>query len=204
MTDKLYDLVISKITMDNWLQIVIILMLLVFFVRLPYMMQDKMSDKRMKALQTDSIFRNSSGSELRNVFDGWTKYLTDMNNIGDSMTPDKIKKLVHLTIMFGSNRTVSIAAAFLQHVYLNTADDDEGGEGEGENDNQPDFSETVPIMVYFIASMISSLKEDFTGEHVEPMIIVRMNMKDYQAHKKLYSNARITVNNLIREAKSKY
>jgi len=200
VTDKLYDLVISKITMDNWLQIVIILMLLVFFVRLPYMMQDKMSDKRMKALQTDSIFRNSSGSELRSVFDGWTKYLTDMNNIGDSMTPDKIKELVHLTIMFGSNRTVSIAAAFLQHVYLNTVNDDE----EGENGNQPDFSETVPIMVYFIASMISSLKEDFTGEHVEPMIIVRMNMKDYKSQKKLYSNARVTVNNLVREAKSKY
>lgn len=200
MTDKLYDLVISKITMDNWLQIVIILMLLVFFVRLPYMMQDKMSDKRMKALQTDSIFRNSSGSELRSVFDGWTKYLTDMNSIGDSMTPDKIKELVHLTIMFGSNRTVSIAAAFLQHVYLNTVNDDE----EGKNGNQPDFSETVPIMVYFIASMISSLKEDFTGEHVEPMIIVRMNMKDYKAQKKSYSNARVTVNNLVREAKSKY
>ena len=141
--------------------------------KIPDMVSDKLKTDREfefnKALQIDEFYRKDGN--LQNIMLEWTHYAI-VNDAMDSLNTDKgIKKLqvlVQKTVGYGSSRTVKLLAEMFQEVYQDNADNKSTKSGES------GFS-TMVIM----AMIVSSLKEDFTGQKIEPLDILKIKINDY-------------------------
>lgn len=144
-----------------------LLVLAVYYIKeIPKMTRDKLLEERKfqnsKDLQIESYFRQIGGSALQDVFDEWTSMLVDnsaMNKyIDEKSGADRLNNLIQRTIMYGSTKTINLLANYQQFNYA----------GDGKNDKA----------MFYIASIISSLKYDFTGNEVLPMKLLEVKITD--------------------------
>lgn len=131
----------------------------------------KIEDKRsenQKNLQREAYFREISGTNVDNLIKSWVNALADMQKFVDNNTPEVFLKLQTQTMMYGSEKTVEILSEMMQYMY--------NPKEQGENSSE--FSIDAAIGFYFIASLISSLKYDFTGYKVDPLDLIETRIKD--------------------------
>lgn len=122
--------------------------------------------KNERNLQIESYFREVSGEDLNVTLESWTSLIDTLNNekANQKEINKYMKKLTSNTFMYGSAKTVKILALMQQNMYQH----DKSGKGTN-----------YYIMVY-ISLMIASLKEDFTGEKIDPLDFLRLRLTDFQ------------------------
>lgn len=165
-------------TFLGWSITVLLAVIAAFLYRLPYVWQDKMlenlKNKNSSQLQRESFFRQTSNNDQQDILDRWTKRITYMNK---GMENDDFVDLVHKTILYGSNNTVNILSSFDQYMYKNVIDDK----------HEPNV-EQMNMYTSYMACIIVSLKEDFSGYVVNPLNVIRIKIKDFDDNKKSYEN----------------
>ena len=134
-------------------------------------------NKHAHEIQIESYFKQLGGKQQQEILSIWTDFLTDTDNAtkkySDARNPDSIRrfnKLLHDTVIYGSDRTVNILTSYTHNMYetVNIADGNK-------------------ILVY-IAFIISSLKEDFSGYHIDPLSLLKLKLKDYDKYSAEYGN----------------
>lgn len=133
-----------------------------------------------KALQIDSFYRQSGNSILQELMDEWIKMATDLDYMKNEGVA-KLPELVQKTIGYASSRSIKIAAEFFQLSYISNAVD---GEGKTIDEGKQQLANEKGI-VYF-AMMVASLKQDFTGEKITALDILRLKMYDYNERKEFF------------------
>ncbi|MGK4016715.1 hypothetical protein AB0Y21_00265 [Weissella paramesenteroides] len=123
-----------------------------------------------RALQIDSYYRQSGSSELQKIMIEWTKMLTDMSYLA-SRTPEHLNEVIQKTTIYGSESTLKAAAIFFQFIYKEDKTEQEMLRG-----------------IVYVAFIVSSLKEDFTGQHISPEELLKLEMKDYVEKKEFYQS----------------
>lgn len=151
-----------------------LLVFVIYFIRkIPTMVNDKLKDNRSfqnsHDLQVEAYFRQVGNEETKKLLNEWISLIVKPNNTHDV---DKMTKLTQSTILLGSSNTVKIMADMMQYIYKNS-----------QNNQNEDFSLTFMI---YIAMIISSLKQDFTGYKIAPLDIIRMKINDYDKYKDKY------------------
>lgn len=121
-----------------------------------------------RSLQIDSYYRQSGSSELQSVMLEWTKLLTDMDYL-TSRKPEDLNEIIQKTAIYGSESTLKAAASFFQFLYKKDQSEKEMQKG-----------------IFYVAFIVSSLKEDFTGQHVSPEELLKLKMNDYTEKEKFY------------------
>ncbi|MCY9807050.1 hypothetical protein OXT66_05730 [Lentilactobacillus senioris] len=162
----------------GWAITILLAVIAIFLYRLPYVWQDKMlenlKNKNSSQLQRESFFRQTSNNDQQDLLDRWTKRITYMDKAVDS---DDFIDLVHKTILYGSDNTVDILSSFDQYMYKNILEEDQ-------NPSQTQSN----MYTSYMACIIVSLKEDFSGYVVNPLNIIRIKMKDFDENKDSYKN----------------
>lgn len=153
----------------------VLLIFIIYFIRkIPTMVNDKLKDNRSfqnsHDLQVEAYFRQVGNEETKNLLDDWIELIVKLDNEHNAKD---IAELTQRTILLGSSRTVKIMADMMQFNYKNS-----------QNNQNEDFSFTFMI---YIAMIISSLKQDFTGYKTEPLDIIRMKISDYDEFKDKYT-----------------
>ena len=78
----------------------------------------------------------------------------------------EFKKLIHNTVVYGSDRTVKLLSAYSHSVYSGVSDGNK--------------------MIVYVAFIVSSLKEDFSGYEISPLTLLELMIKDYDDYKVAY------------------
>lgn len=157
--------------------ILILIILVVYFIKeLPKMFGEKWSQNRQartsKELQVESYFRQQGGNDVKKLLTDWTSFLTKMDQIENLMGKDgsKYNDLMHRTLLYGSKETIEIVAAMSQFNYQSE---------EIRKKQDPDGKK---LMIY-IATVIASLKYDFTGYKVKPISLLKAKLADIQEYR---------------------
>ncbi|WP_420062895.1 hypothetical protein [Leuconostoc lactis] len=157
--------------------ILILIILVVYFIKeLPKMFGEKWSQNRQartsKELQVESYFRQQGGNDVKKLLTDWTSFLTKMDQIENLMGKDgsKYNDLMHRTLLYGSKETIEIVAAMSQFNYQSE---------EIRKKQDPDGKK---LMIY-IATVIASLKYDFTGYKVKPISLLKAKLTDIQEYR---------------------
>lgn len=157
--------------------ILILIILVVYFIKeLPKMFGEKWSQNRQartsKELQVESYFRQQGGNDVKKLLTDWTSFLTKMDQIENLMGKDgsKYNDLMHRTLLYGSKETIEIVAAMSQFSYQSE---------EIRKKQDPDGKK---LMIY-IATVIASLKYDFTGYKVKPISLLKAKLTDIQEYR---------------------
>lgn len=138
---------------------------------------EKTKNKNAHDIQIESYFKQLGGKEQQKVLDKWTDFLVDMDkttkeyNIKTPGALDRYNKLMHDTIVYGSDRTVKILASYNHFTFI-----------------IEDSKEKSYQMIVYIAFLVSSLKEDFSGYHIDPLTLLKINITDFDDYKKIYMN----------------
>lgn len=147
--------------------------------KVPDMISDKLKSNREfelnKALQIDEFYRKDGN--LQDIMLEWTHYAIvngAMENLNTEEGLKKLQILVQKTVGYGSSRTVKLLTEMFQEVYQDNADNRPNLSDESELPDKSGFS-TIVIM----AMIVSSLKEDFTGQKIEPLDILKIKINDY-------------------------
>lgn len=151
-----------------------LLVFIIYFIRkIPTMVNDKLKDNRSfqnsHDLQVEAYFRQVGNEETKKLLNEWISLIVKPNN---TLDVDKMTKLTQSTILLGSSNTVKIMADMMQYIYKNS-----------QNNQNENFSFTFMI---YIAMIISSLKQDFTGYKIAPLDIIRMKISDYDKYEDKY------------------
>jgi len=136
---------------------------------------EQTKNKNAHEIQIESYFKQLGGKQQQEILSIWTDFLTDTDNAtkkySDAKNPDSINrfnKLLHDTVIYGSDRTVSILTSYTHNMYKTVS-----------------VADSNKILVY-IAFIISSLKEDFSGYHIEPLSLIKLKLKDYDNYSDEY------------------
>lgn len=125
-------------------------------------------------IQVESYFKQLGGKQQQEILSQWTDFLTDLDKTskkydGSSTRSQRdFKKLIHDTVVYGSDRTVNLLSNYSHSVY----------EGDDSNGNK---------MLVYVAYIITSLKNDFSGYKIEPLTLLKLMIKDYDELKPIYS-----------------
>ena len=125
-------------------------------------------------IQVESYFKQLGGEQQQEVLSKWTEFLTDLDkttqkyNGSSSSGQRNFKKLIHDTVVYGSDRTVNLLSNYSHSVY----------EGADSNGNK---------MLVYVAYIITSLKSDFSGYKIEPLTLLKLMIKDYDDLEEIYS-----------------
>lgn len=162
---------------SNIISVVVTLVLIVLLgllVKLPEHITntwlEKTKNKNAHEIQIESYFKQLGGEQQQKVFSEWTSFITDMENTTKKYNVENIeeyRKLIHDTIVYGSNRTVNILSLYNQ-----------------ENYTHPDT--VSDKMLVYMAFLISSLKYDFSGYYVEPLNLLKITLKDFNKNEVTY------------------
>ena len=79
----------------------------------------------------------------------------------------RFKQLIHDTVVYGSDRTVNLLSNYSHSIYENE-----------KNDGNK--------MIVYVAFIISSLKDDFSGYEVKPLTLLKLMIKDYDELESTY------------------
>ncbi|WEA14120.1 hypothetical protein [Lactococcus garvieae] len=167
------------------------ILLAVYMVKkIPDMVSDKLKSDREfefnKELQIDEFYRKDGN--LQQIMMEWTKYAIDndaMETLDSKNGQRKLKKLVQETLGYGSGRTVKLLTEMLQESYQSN------GKVDDEDDSINKSSATIMVI---LAMIVSSLKEDFTGEKVDPLDVLKIKLTDYYDNKILFEEILGSVN----------
>lgn len=141
---------------------------------------EQTKNRNAHSIQIESYFKRVSVSKQEDVLNKWADFLTDMEATTQKYTSltnegmSELRLLLHDTIVYGSDRTVKLLAIYMRNIF-NTPKDKE-------NDN--DASDQI---VYY-AFIISSLKEDFTGYHIDPLTLLKLEISDYEKYEEIYTS----------------
>lgn len=160
--------------------------------KIPDMVSDKLKSDREfefnKELQIDEFYRKDGN--LQQIMMEWTKYAIDndaMETLDSKNGQRDLKKLVQETLGYGSSRTVKLLTEMLQESYQSN------GKVEDEDEDDSINKSSMTIMV-ILAMIVSSLKEDFTGEKVDPLDVLKIKLTDYYDNKILFEEILGSVN----------
>ncbi|WP_341864410.1 hypothetical protein [Leuconostoc citreum] len=159
----------TNISATNVLLALLIIILVAYLTKSPDWLRDKFQKKNAQVLQIEQFYRQNSGKDLKNIQNEW---LTTFNNMGNDFTELKAQNLVKKTIAVASGRTTIILTSMLQHIYQN----------DGKTDD------TYTLMVYF-ASIVDSLKKDFTGEDTGAFVLIQSKINDFYNELPKYKKA---------------
>lgn len=155
--------------------IVVVIVVIVTIKKLPDHISssvlEKAKAKDNRQLQVESYFKQIGGKEQQKVFNEWTKFLTDITNNAKkySSTEEGIKsyrQLMHDSIIYASDRTLTYISAYSSFIYSQKGQEN------------PSDENTVKMLLY-VAYIISSLKEDFSGYKIDPKKLIKMEINDY-------------------------
>lgn len=148
------------------------------------LMQDK-EHKTTRELQVDNYYRSISGIKIEKLFSDWMDMIADTDKIG-KLSQDTLKKMIKELMMYGSPRTVYIGSLFQQYNYKRPSTSKEFNSFE---------------LLYLGASLVASMKEDFTGYEVDPEILLKMKITDIDSekNKEIFRIAKENANKIIQE-----
>lgn len=167
------------LTFISVLLTILIILVGYFLKETPKMMRDALKDDRefgnSQKLQVEAYFRQISGQNLQKVLSNWSNLyynmeetMNKMNKVGSDFT---YQDLLQQTLQLGSERTADILTDFQQYLY--------------KHENNLGNKETSTGLAY-IACIVSSLKYDFSGYKVNPRNVIKLQIKDYDAHADMY------------------
>lgn len=162
-----------------------VIFLAIYFKNLPKLLNDltleNKKNKNQSNLQREAYFREISGENIQNIFNEWMSLLADSENYMKKINNDKSHfiELQSQTMMYGSDKTVKILAEMMQFLYGNNQDHSTTSSG---SEIQIASSDVIDLetakTIYFMAKLITSLKEDFTGYSIEPMNLIEIRLND--------------------------
>lgn len=161
----------------GWISTVLLLLIAGFLFRLPYMLEEKVAQNRKSSdnrqLQVESYFRSISGDDQKDVFSQWALNMLDFKN--SKLEPkNDYTSLIYRTVVYGSDKT-TILLSNMSHC-MHTLDDD------------PSKEDLMKLKVYQ-AFIVSSLKFDFAGYNVDPIILLKINISDFDDYETDYKKA---------------
>ena len=166
----------------GWLISGLLLLIVIFIKRLPYMLENKILQKQKSRdsheLQIESYFKELGGKEQKEVLEEWTKILTYMKPIND---PDKLSNLIHRTVIYGSTNSIKILSLMTQYTYT---------------DMKKDLENNNKFMIY-VAFLCCSLKQDFSGQHIDPLTLLKVKISDIKGSEEEYTNSINKINEEI-------
>lgn len=147
-------------------------------------LQDK-EHQTTRELQVDNYYRSISGKKIEELFSSWMDMIADTEKVGNLKTA-VLNKMVKDLMMYGSPRTVYIGSLFQQYNYQRPSTSDEFNTFE---------------LLYLGASLVASMKHDFTGYEVDPEVLLRMKINDIDSekNKETFRLAKEKVNKIIEE-----
>lgn len=148
------------------------------------LMQDK-EHKTTRELQVDNYYRSISGVKIEKLFSDWMDMIADTDKIG-KLSQDTLKNMIKELMMYGSPRTVYIGSLFQQYNYKRPSTSKEFNSFE---------------LLYLGASLVASMKKDFTGYEVDPEILLKMKITDIDSekNKEIFRIAKENANKIIQE-----
>lgn len=149
-------------------------------------------------LQSKSYFKQKGADQQKNILDEWTRFMTNMKEMTVKYSlknPNgikELKKLIHDTFMYGSERTCILLALYSRDAYKNNE----------KKVNKRSEKEQQKTVVYF-AFIIASLKYDFTDEQVDPLLILQIQITDYDNYALQYKSLAKEIENEIQSNQEK-
>ena len=125
--------------------------------------RDKINNSSTRRMQIESYFRQQGGEDQRKIYISWVDLLINLEEASKKYDDKAFKELKEKTTLYGSDETVKILSSYSHYVYTH----------EGDNDEY-----TYMGIVYF-ACIAASLKRDFTGYDVDPLVLIRLQFTDY-------------------------
>lgn len=169
---ELGNWLMQNFSVTNALLSIIIVLIIVYLVKTSDLLRDKFQKRNSQSLQVEEYFRKVSGEELRDLLNSWLDKLNTKKN--KKFTEDEANDIVQRTTVVASKRTTTILAAMLQHLYLN------------ENDKS---DQNATVLMIYIASIIGSLKYDFTNQKLDIFVVIQSKINDFAYHKNEYRKA---------------
>lgn len=174
MAEFIGNLILKYFQISNipyWIAFIVIFLLVMAFAltkAIPRIIENNIKQKNeyksAHQLQIESYFRDISGTKLEDIFAKWTDALITENSFNRfAEEQENVESLIRNTIMYGSNRTVNLASLYLQFIYTSK-----------------ESHESDLINIAYLASIISSLKSDFSGYYVEPQLILKIKLTDWE------------------------
>lgn len=166
--------------------------------KIPEMVSDKLKSDREfefnKELQIDEFYRKDGN--LQQIMMNWTELAIDTNameSLDSKNGQKKLRKLVQETLGYGSGRTVKLLTEMLQESYRSNDTESENTESE----NNESINRSSATIMLLLAMVVSSLKEDFTGQKVDPLDVLKIKLTDYYNHEGLFKELFESVNNKL-------
>lgn len=158
----------------------------------------KLEEKRnniQSNLQREAYFREISGVGIHKLFNDWMSMLADVENFNKKLKPATIIEMQSKTMMYGSEETVKILSEMMKFIYESNMGNEAQGSNNSKNSKSEEFDLESAIGFYFVAKLVTSLKKDFTGYSVDPMMLIRTRVKhiDTGKNKEYLEKARIQV-----------
>ncbi|CAK1249212.1 hypothetical protein [Fructobacillus cardui] len=169
---ELGNWLIQNFSVTNALLSIIIVLIIVYLVKSSDLLRDKFQKRNAQSLQVEEYFRKVSGDELNNLLNSWLDRLDTQKT--KNFTGDEAIDIVKRTTAVSSNRTTTILAAMLQHIYLNEKNETE---------------QNAIVLVIYIASIIDSLKYDFTNQRSGIFVIIQSKINDFAYQQNKYRKA---------------
>lgn len=171
--------------------------------KIPEMVSDKLKSDREfefnKELQIDEFYRKDGN--LQQIMMKWTELAIDTNameSLDSKNGQKKLRKLVQETLGYGSGRTVKLLTEMLQESYRSNDTESENTEsGNTESENNESINRSSATIMLLLAMVVSSLKEDFTGQKVDPLDVLKIKLTDYYNHEGLFKELFESVNNKL-------
>lgn len=174
MAEFIGNLILKYFQISNipyWSALIVTVLLVMAFAltkAIPRIIENNIKQKNeyksAHQLQIESYFRDISGTKLEDIFAKWTDALITENSFNRfAEEQENVESLIRNTIMYGSNRTVNLASLYLQFIYTSK-----------------ESHESDLINIAYLASIISSLKSDFSGYYVEPQLILKIKLTDWE------------------------
>ena len=161
--------------------------------KIPEMVSDKLKSDREfefnKELQIDEFYRKDGN--LQQIMMNWTELAIDTNameSLDSKNGQKKLRKLVQETLGYGSGRTVKLLTEMLQESYRSN---------DTESENTESINRSSATIMLLLAMVVSSLKEDFTGQKVDPLDVLKIKLTDYYNHEGLFKELFESVNNKL-------
>ena len=114
-----------------------------------------------KDIQVDSYFREVSGSKMIEILEFWVGFISNPDK-ASNLSKDEFMGQMETLIKFASARSIKIFANMQQMSY------------QGPLLGDDNFK-----YLMYVCYLIAQLKEDFTGQKIDPLDLLRAKMNDY-------------------------
>ncbi|RFE01177.1 hypothetical protein [Streptococcus parauberis] len=176
-----------------------VIFLAIYFKNLPKLLNDltleNKKNKNQSNLQREAYFREISGAGIHKLLNDWMSMLADIENFNKKLKPATIIDMQSKTMMYGSEETVKVLSEMMKFIYESNMGNEAQGSNNSKNSKSEEFDLESAIGFYFVAKLVTSLKKDFTGYSVDPMMLIRTRVKhiDTGKNKEYLEKARIQV-----------